>query len=37
MFHSVGVMKPFETLTRIKSYNITLDLSSDLKFLTLSV
>lgn len=37
MFHSVGVMKPFESVTGIKGYKNTLDLSSDSKFLTSSV
>lgn len=37
MFHSVGVMKPFESVTGIMGYKNTLDLSFILKFLTSSV
>lgn len=37
MFHSVGVVKPFESIEEIKGFENTVDLSFDLTFLTLNV
>lgn len=37
MFHSVGVVKPFESIEGIKGFGNTLDLSFDLTFLTFNV